>query len=164
MQIELESVREFIAPGCVKAAPQPADARDELVSGQSLREPELTRNVGHSSADGDPIDAGLETEHSDRAGGRPQESEQAADRGALARAVWPQEAVDLPPIDLELDPADRNERAVLLHEPIDPKNRLHCSSPSGGGPWRLRVRDDPAKRSTASTASEPSTTRDRVSH
>ena len=54
------------------------------------------------------------------AGGRPQQRREDAHRGRLPRAVRPEEAVDLPLHDGEVEPVDGADAALeLTHEPAD---------------------------------------------
>jgi hypothetical protein len=62
----------------------------------------------------------VKTEHCDASSCRAQESDQAADRRRLARAIWAQEAEDLASADLQVDAPERVDYAAVLDQALDP--------------------------------------------
>ena len=50
------------------------------------------------------------------ASGRPHQTEDHADGGALTRAIGAEKADDLPAAHLQIEPIDRGERAEALHQ------------------------------------------------
>src|SRR5262249_52352408 len=73
-----------------------------------------------------------------RPGREPEEARDDPERGALARSVRPQEADDLPPVDLEREVVDRDLRAVALDEVLDGDHLVPTTLPDEPGtPPRL---------------------------
>jgi hypothetical protein len=75
------------------------------------------------------LDQRVAAEEAGRPGGRPDQPEQHAQRGRLARAVRPEVAVDVSGLDYEVDAVDGDDLAVALDQPAGLDRQ-------GPGHWR----------------------------
>src|SRR3954451_20355718 len=76
----------------------------------------------------------------DRTFRRPDQAENHADRRALARAIWTEEAQNLAGAQLQAEIVDGSERFELLGEIHDLKDDLICADASRADPGKGRLR------------------------
>ena len=86
---------------------------------QLLPQRQLAGDIGEPGADSHPVAAGIEPEDLDAPRGGAEEVEDAADGGALAGPIGPQEADHLAGADLEADAAHGPDGPVVLDQAID---------------------------------------------
>jgi len=91
---------------------QPRVAVQELFGGEVGRQPYVAGQVTDPAMDCDCVALCIQAEDGELSRRRAQDVEQTADGGGLARAVGPQEAEDLAPLDLEGDVPDRLHRRL----------------------------------------------------
>ena len=119
----------------VEPAAQLPEQVDRLAAGQVRPQVDVAGDVGEPAVQRDRVAPRVAAEQRDRAGVGAQQPEQDADRRRLARAVGPEEAVDLALRDLEVEPVERAERAERLDEAGDlDRGPCHGAQPTRRAP------------------------------
>ena len=118
-RVEVEALEQVRAAARVDAAPQPAEQVDDLAAGERRPQVDVAGHVGQPAVQRRRVAPRVAAEQPHRAGVRPQQAEQHPDRGRLAGAVGPQEAVHLAGADLEVQPVEGDGAAEGLAEPGD---------------------------------------------
>src|SRR5262249_10240987 len=99
-----------------RVTPQPRQEVDELHAGHILVEPQLAGEVADVAAGVDAVAPAIVAVDGGVPGGRMQEPEQQAQGGRVARSLRADDAADLARRDVEIEPIERRQRAVLFRQ------------------------------------------------
>ena len=115
-RLHMEAIEQHRAVLGVDAAVHPAEEVERLFRGERRPERGLARDVRDPAVRGNRIAPRVDAEQRRRARGRPVQAEQAADRRGLARAVGPEESVDLAGRDAKVETVERERARSVLSD------------------------------------------------
>lgn len=125
LRVEVEALDQVRAAAFVEPAAQAAEQVDHLAAGQVGPEVDVPGHVGEAAVECRRVAPGVAAEQADVPGVGPQEAEQDADGGRLARAVRAQEAVHLTGGDLQVEAVEGPRRAERLPQARDGDGVVH---------------------------------------
>src|SRR5262249_43598137 len=125
--VELEALDQLVAAPGVGATAQTCEQVDDLAAGQVGPQVHVTGHICQPLVQGDGVGPRIAAEHRSLSAVGLEQAEEHPDGGGLARAVGPEEAVDLPAADCQVQSVERAGLAESLRQPGRLDDVFHAS-------------------------------------
>jgi len=150
VQVEAESLGELVTACRIEAAPQVSEAGGKLHSGKAVGQPQLAGHIGEPAPHRHSVAGRIEAEGADPTGGWPQQPSRQRIVVLLPEPLGTEKAEDLASGDLQIDPANGLDFAVVLHKAVDLDDRIRgAHDASASVAMRLASNDCSASRAGA---------------